>query len=343
MTYQFPANLVPSLTTAALIGPPIGLILTLGSPISNIRRHAQKVFRQAVLAAARRHIPAGCRKDFVPGVNGIAKQMENDFNVRRAANPHDPALPDLKREIRQVRCAAARGRWEDFVETLDRPANPRRYWNTLQKLDSKNKSAPPNQPIKFKNSYLTNPKSIAKHFNKQFVNFRIHKSSPEARKIDRKLKTKHVINHNISPFSVEDVAEVIKAAKNSTALGPDGLSIIHLKHMGPLAVGFLTTLFNISFSNADLPAIWKQALVLPIPKPGKPPDEGSSFRPISLLCPASKLLERLILPHLNEGLPLDETQHGFRARRSCTTALLPLTHRIARSLTSGSRRTARSL
>ena len=125
------------------------------------------------------------------------------------------------------------------------------------------------------------------------------------------------------------MSEAIKRSKNSTATGPDGICILHLKHMGPLALGYLTNLFNISVANADIPSIWKSALVLPVLKTGKVPTEGPSYRPISLLCPASKVLERLILPYLSV-LPLNDDQHGFRPQRSPTSALLPLATSIYR-------------
>ena len=99
--------------------------------------------------------------------------------------------------------------------------------------------------------------------------------------------------------------------------------------MGNRALDYLTTLFNLSLAKADLPAIWKRSLVLPVLKPGKPATEGPSYRPISLLCPASKLLERLLLPTLQQNFPLNETQHGFRSDRSTTTALLPIVSDIA--------------
>ena len=69
---------------------------------------------------------------------------------------------------------------------------------------------------------------------------------------------------------------------------------------------------------------------MPLLKPGKPKGQGSSYRPISLLCPASKVLERLVVPFVSPYIPLADTQHGFRAGRSTTTALLPLSYQIAR-------------
>ena len=74
-----------------------------------------------------------------------------------------------------------------------------------------------------------------------------------------------------------------------------------------------------------LPSIWKTSLVIPIPKPGKDSSQGTSYRPISLLCPAAKVLEALILPYINEFLSPAKDQHGFRPRHSTTSALLQLT------------------
>ena len=132
-----------------------------------------------------------------------------------------------------------------------------------------------------------------------------------------------------SPFSERDVVKAITKAKASTALGPDGLTTVHLKNLGPRGVRFLTSLFNLSIAHADIPALWKTANIIPLPKPGKPPSNSLSYRPISLLCPPVKILERLILPFL-DVLPYSSSQHGFKTMHSCTTALFPLVQAINR-------------
>ena len=71
-------------------------------------------------------------------------------------------------------------------------------------------------------------------------------------------------------------------------------------------------------------SIWKTSLIIPIPKPGKDSSQGTSYRPISLLCPAAKVLEALILPSINEFLSPAKDQHGFRPRHSTSSALLQL-------------------
>ena len=87
----------------------------------------------------------------------------------------------------------------------------------------------------------------------------------------------------------------------------------------------LTALYNDSLKSCRLRSIWKTSLVIPIPKPGKDSSQGTSYRPISLLCPAAKVLEALILPSINEFLSPAKDQHGFRPRHSTTSAHLQLT------------------
>ena len=76
-------------------------------------------------------------------------------------------------------------------------------------------------------------------------------------------------------------------------------------------------------------SIWKSALVIPILKPGKSASKGPSYLPVSLLCPAVKILERLLLPSLKEHLSPASHQHSFQQHHSTTSALLPLVSRIA--------------
>ena len=103
----------------------------------------------------------------------------------------------------------------------------------------------------------------------------------------------------------------MKNSGNSLAAGPDGLTIHHLKTLGPLGHEYLTHVYDLSVNHCNIPAIWKRAIIIPVPKPGKLLDQDTSNRPISLLCPAVKVLERLLQPELS-SLPLLPNQHGFR-------------------------------
>ena len=236
----------------------------------------EKLIRQAILTASKHHIPAGYRRDFSPTKNREAESLEERYDNLRQLNPQDPALEDLGREIKRIRNEFARDKWRSFIDSLDRRTNPKRFWNVLKGLSGAKKHQPPNQPIRFNGKFYTKPSSISNRFNFQYTNLKTHKSSKKSRTVKRNLKSTHPLDPNFTPFTPVDVADAIKRAKNSTAVGPDGISILHLKHMGPNALDYLTSLFNISVSAADIPSIWKSALILPVLKPGKDPLEGLS-------------------------------------------------------------------
>ena len=95
---------------------------------------------------------------------------------------------------------------------------------------------------------------------------------------------------------------------------------------------FLTEMFNKSIYEAKIPCIWKTGKIIPLLKPNKAADKGPSYRPISLLSPAAKILEALILPFLSRAVNLANHQHGFRKGRSTTTALQSLKKNITDGL-----------
>ena len=123
--------------------------------------------------------------------------------------------------------------------------------------------------------------------------------------------------------------KAIKSCRNSKAFGLDKLSIYHLKHLGRRAIEYITTLFNLSVTTCEIPAIWQSSLIIPIPEPGKDTSQGTSYQPISLLCPAAKVMESLLLPTINKYLLPAQDQRGLRREHSPTSALLQLTTDIA--------------
>ena len=69
--------------------------------------------------------------------------------------------------------------------------------------------------------------------------------------------------------------------------------------------------------------------MIPIQKPGHDTSKETSYRPISLICPAAKVLESLFLPTISKYLIPTQDQHGFRREHSTKSALLQLTTDIA--------------
>ncbi|KAL7299675.1 hypothetical protein TKK_0007433 [Trichogramma kaykai] len=73
------------------------------------------------------------------------------------------------------------------------------------------------------------------------------------------------------------------------------------------------------------PCSWKRERLVLLPKPGKPPDEPSSYRPLCVLDTAGKILERIICGRLEAFTErpggLSERQYGFRKGRSTIDAI----------------------
>ena len=76
---------------------------------------------------------------------------------------------------------------------------------------------------------------------------------------------------------------------------------------------------------AHIPAAWKAARVVAVPKPGRSPTSPKGYRPISLNSCISKVLERILSERLTyfleTGLHLPRSQYGFRKGRSTELAL----------------------
>ncbi|KAF2361881.1 Reverse transcriptase domain, partial [Trinorchestia longiramus] len=80
-----------------------------------------------------------------------------------------------------------------------------------------------------------------------------------------------------------------------------------------------------SLETGIVPDDWKCAYVTPIFKKGNK-QFPNNYRPISRTSVISKRVERLlkgrITKHLNDKNLINDTQHGFREKRSCLTNLL---------------------
>lgn len=78
-----------------------------------------------------------------------------------------------------------------------------------------------------------------------------------------------------------------------------------------------------------------EEIVVPVFKKGQRYDR-TNYRPISLTCVASKLMEHIIsssiMSHASQHNLLYPLQHGFRNARSCETQLLEFVHDVAQNM-----------
>ena len=79
-----------------------------------------------------------------------------------------------------------------------------------------------------------------------------------------------------------------------------------------------------------IPHIWELANIVPIPKPNKDIDKGTSYRPIYLLSVIAKTLEKSLLPYITANIPNTPTQQGYKTQHSTVTALHTVNNTVAK-------------
>ena len=127
------------------------------------------------------------------------------------------------------------------------------------------------------------------------------------------------------------ILSAINKVKTNKTPGPDKISPRILKEAKKELVKPLSILFNKSLSTRKVPDDWKLANVTPIFKKGDK-SQTRNYRPISLTSVVGKLMETVlrdkVVAFLESNNIINESQHGFRNKRSCLTNLLDFFHDI---------------
>ena len=98
-------------------------------------------------------------------------------------------------------------------------------------------------------------------------------------------------------------------------------------------------MINKYWNTQTFPDSWREALLLPIPKPGKDHQDPINFRPIALTSCLCKTVERMVNERLVHCLEkkniLTKFQAGFRAQRSTLDQLVRLDTFIREAFNNG--------
>ena len=92
----------------------------------------------------------------------------------------------------------------------------------------------------------------------------------------------------------------------------------------------IASLFNASIQQQHVPAVWKDAEVIPIPKISVPADITTDLRPISLTPTLSKICESFVSDWLINSIKnkIDKRQFGSLKNSSTTHNLISLVHHL---------------
>ena len=115
-------------------------------------------------------------------------------------------------------------------------------------------------------------------------------------------------------ISQEGVLKLLKDLKENKASGPDNIPSWVLKVAAEPVSICLQHLFTASLRTGTVPNDWKQANITPVFKKGER-FKASNYRPVSLTCVCSKLMEHVIVSqvmgHFDQPNILADCQHGF--------------------------------
>ena len=118
----------------------------------------------------------------------------------------------------------------------------------------------------------------------------------------------------------------------------DGIQARFLKDATSEIKGVVTYLINLSICTNEFPTELKYAKVKPLFKKNKK-TEVENYRPVSVLCIISKILERAVHvqleKYLTENRLLYSYQSGFRRGHSTDTCLINLLDYIRSSISEG--------
>lgn len=217
------------------------------------------------------------------------------------------------------------------------PQDKRKLWRIAKALKNKNKSntmptlQTPQGPMV---TNLDKANAIAATYLDNH-NLTQNLSDPQTRNmVQQTLTALHNEQYPTPPedlLSPQEVKLHIKSLKNK-APGYDNLSPIILKHLPKKPVLQIYYILNQCLKNQYFPLSWKKAIVIPIPKPGKPKNLPSSYRPISLLPTLSKILEKVMLKRLQqfefENNNIIPEQFGFRSNHSTVLQLARIINTI---------------
>ncbi|CAB0039758.1 unnamed protein product [Trichogramma brassicae] len=129
----------------------------------------------------------------------------------------------------------------------------------------------------------------------------------------------------IPAVTLEELKGSQSRIKERSAPGPDGIPNSALKIANAARPEIFLRVYTTCLETGVFPSVWKHQRLVLIAKPGKPPDEPSSYRPLCMLDTMGKILEKIICDRLEAFTErpggLSERQYGFRKGRSTIDAI----------------------
>ena len=165
---------------------------------------------------------------------------------------------------------------------------------TARRISRSPDSCSPNEAIRVGEKILTSSSSKADGFAAHYAKFRKISFSAEERSrirlAKRTVNSPSANDSTAADFSIVDLNRALEKMKNRGAAGPDEVPPTFLKNLGTHAKTELLRVFSMSFREAVVLQVWRNAVIIPLLKSGKPAGSIESYLPVSLTSCMVKLL-----------------------------------------------------
>ena len=135
--------------------------------------------------------------------------------------------------------------WQSADDKCDRRTGISHLWRLVEGLRGKPPHNSPNKGFRFEDKTYVDPEMIDNKLAHQFRPPPIRLTC-DISKRQLKLQFHEIPLTGTPSFTPADTREAIRLSKSSTAIGPDGISILHLKKLAQGAINYLTNIFNLS-------------------------------------------------------------------------------------------------
>ena len=143
----------------------------------------------------------------------------------------------------------------------------------------------------------------------------------------KKIMEEKTCKLSMTHVSVGKVRSLLKSLSSSRSLACDELDSYSIKLAADVIALPLHHIMTLSICQQRFPRQWKYAKILPLHKK-ESTLERKNYRPVAILSPLSKILEKIVYEQLYEYFSrnniLHSNLHGFRKNRSTQTALLQM-------------------
>ena len=125
---------------------------------------------------------------------------------------------------------------------------------------------------------------------------------------------------DVQQFTIDEVRTAINANKLSGCPDGGGIDTRMLRLLAEFGcigndstfLRILADLFILSVRHGRLPRQWKDAIMVPVPKDGKPLEMATSWRPVAITSLVCRTFERCLQSRVRQYLVLSPEQYGFR-------------------------------